>query len=99
LDTYIERLMASEDPERRADAALPCVLGWMIDTMTGLWHLHHSGDHATVHRDLKPPNFLVTRRREPAAPDPHPEHGSVLAPHPCVGSVHSGSHFGSTRQE
>ncbi len=39
------------------------LLGWMIDTISALRHLHHSGNHVVVHRDLKPPNFLVVRRK------------------------------------
>jgi serine/threonine protein kinase len=50
LDNYITRA-----PE----VTVPCVVGWMIDTAHGLWHLHHSGATATLHRDLKPDNLLV----------------------------------------
>ena len=62
LDAYITSLLSSDDPAVCERASLSHVLGWMIDTVTGLWHLHHSGSHAVVHRDLKPPNFLVFRR-------------------------------------
>jgi hypothetical protein len=61
LDAYIKSLLASHNPARRDEASFPCVLGWMIDTIKALCHLHHSGGHAFLHRDLKPSNFMVFR--------------------------------------
>jgi len=69
LDDYIRRVVASDDPAVRSQASLPCVVGWMIDSARAVWHLHHSGPHAVVHRDLKPPNLLVVRRRGEAPAD------------------------------
>jgi serine/threonine protein kinase len=74
LDVYISK--ALQDPVREVELALPSVVGWMIDTMRGLWHLHHSGVAATLHRDLKPPNFLVVCREFGPGPGPGPVAGA-----------------------
>jgi serine/threonine protein kinase len=68
LDDYIRRVVASDNLAVRSQASLPCVVGWMIDSARAVWHLHHSGPHAVVHRDLKPPNLLVVVRRQGEAP-------------------------------
>ncbi len=62
MDAYITHVVA--DPGRHVEVNLACVIGWMVDTARGVWHLHHSGVTATLHRDLKPPNFLAVRRGE-----------------------------------
>jgi serine/threonine protein kinase len=58
LDQYLVRVKA--DPARHHELTLPHVVGWMIDSVTGVWHLHHSMEHPLLHRDLKPQNLLVT---------------------------------------
>jgi serine/threonine protein kinase len=68
------------------------IVGWLLDAICGLHHLHHAQSRPHIHRDLKPSNMLVFR----ATAATGASLGAPLMAHPTTSSSMMGASAGAT---
>jgi serine/threonine protein kinase len=67
------------------------IVGWLLDAICGLHHMHHAQSRPHIHRDLKPSNMLVFR----ATAATGASLGAHLMAHPATSSM-MGASAGAT---